>query len=72
MAAAEVERVDSQAGTPADLTMDVADLGAIYLGGVRASTLATAGRIEAASPGAAALADRVFAAERVPYCMTRF
>jgi len=76
VAAAEVGRLDVSGGAPADgaadLTLDVAELGALYLGGVRASTLAAAGRIEAASPDALTLADRMFAPERAPYCMTRF
>jgi predicted acetyltransferase len=55
-----------------DLTMAVPELGAVYLGGVRPSTLAAAGRIGVASPSALSLADRMFAAERVPYCSTQF
>jgi predicted acetyltransferase len=56
----------------ADLAMDVADLGAIYLGGARPSTLGAAGRIVEVVAGALAAADRMFAAERVPFCLTHF
>lgn len=55
-----------------DLTLDVADLGAIYLGGVRPTTLAHAGRIEERVPGALTRADALFAAETIPWCGTGF
>jgi predicted acetyltransferase len=56
----------------ADLALGVADLGAAFLGGVRFSTLAAAGRVEERSPGALARADALFAAEAVPYSGTPF
>jgi predicted acetyltransferase len=56
----------------ADLALGVADLGAAFLGGVRFSTLAAAGRVEEGSPGALARADALFAAEAVPYSGTPF
>jgi predicted acetyltransferase len=56
----------------ADLRLDVADLGATYLGGVRFSTLARAGRVVELSPGALARADALFAAEPLPWCATDF
>jgi predicted acetyltransferase len=56
----------------ADLALGVAELGAAFLGGVRFSTLAAAGRVEERSPGALARADALFAAEVVPYCGTPF
>ena len=57
---------------PADLTLDVGDLAAAYLGGTRFLTLASAGRLEASSPGAAARADTMFAASPAPWCPTHF
>lgn len=57
---------------PADLEMDVADLGSIYLGGVTATELARAGRIAERRPGALAEADRLFASSVAPFCLTRF
>jgi predicted acetyltransferase len=56
----------------ADLALDVADLGAAYLGGVRFSTLAQAGRVEERTSGALARADTLFASDPAPYCATPF
>jgi predicted acetyltransferase len=55
-----------------DLALDVADLGAVYLGDVRPSTLARAGRITEHDSGALERADAMFAAERAPFAMTWF
>lgn len=55
-----------------DLTLDVSDLGAAYLGGVRFGTLARAGRVEQRTPGALAQADALFACEPAPWCATPF
>ena len=57
---------------PADLALDVADLGAIYLGGVTATELARAGRITEHRPGALTEADRLFKTSVAPFCITRF
>ena len=50
----------------ADLTLSAADLGALYLGGVPASTLAAAGRVTELMTGAVARADRFFLAHPHP------
>ncbi|MET0628775.1 MAG: GNAT family N-acetyltransferase [Acidimicrobiia bacterium] len=55
-----------------DLTMSVADLGALYLGGVDVTTLTRAGRVEERTNGAAARADRFFASHPAPWCSTHF
>ncbi|GGS88524.1 UPF0256 protein [Streptomyces tanashiensis] len=55
-----------------DLSLDVRDLGAVYLGGTAPSTLVRAGHIRAHRPGAAALADALFRGERVPHCLHWF
>ncbi|MFF2149686.1 GNAT family N-acetyltransferase [Kitasatospora sp. NPDC058190] len=55
-----------------DLSLDVRDLGSIYLGGTAPSTLVRAGHIRAHRPGAAALADALFSAERAPHCLHWF
>ncbi|MEV7180209.1 GNAT family N-acetyltransferase [Kitasatospora sp. NPDC093679] len=55
-----------------DLSLDVGDLGSIYLGGTAPSTLVRAGHVRAHRPGAAALADVLFAAERSPHCLHWF
>lgn len=55
-----------------DLSLDVADLGSIYLGAVCPVTLQAAGRIREHTPGAALLARNMFAVERAPHCLTHF
>ncbi|ALV37340.1 GNAT family N-acetyltransferase [Streptomyces sp. CdTB01] len=55
-----------------DLSLDVGDLGSVYLGGTAPSTLVRAGHVRAHRPGAAALADAFFAAERTPHCLHWF
>ncbi|MFC0623618.1 GNAT family N-acetyltransferase [Kribbella deserti] len=55
-----------------DLSLDVSDLGSIYLGGTTPSTLVRAGHIAAHHQGAAALADALFRTERVPHCLHWF
>ncbi|MFI9360173.1 GNAT family N-acetyltransferase [Kitasatospora sp. NPDC053057] len=55
-----------------DLSLDVRDLGSIYLGGTAPSTLVRAGHIRAHRPEAAALADALFRAERPPHCLHWF
>ncbi|HWC84624.1 MAG TPA: GNAT family N-acetyltransferase [Pseudonocardiaceae bacterium] len=59
-------------GREPDLSLDVGDLGSIYLGGTMPSTLVRAGHIGAHRPGAAALADDLFRAERPPHCVHHF
>ena len=65
---AESRRTDEAA----DLSLEVADLGAIYLGGVPATDLARAGRIVEEKDGALLRADVMFAWDRAPYCGTMF
>lgn len=55
-----------------DLSLDVSDLGSVYLGGTAPSTLVRAGHIRAHRPGAAALADALFRGERSPHCLHWF
>lgn len=55
-----------------DLALDVRDLGSVYLGGTAPSTLVRAGHVRAHRPGAAALADALFRAERSPHCLHWF
>jgi predicted acetyltransferase len=55
-----------------DLSLSLADLGAIYLGGVKPSSLAAAGRITEMSPGALGRADAAFASPVAPFCSTDF
>lgn len=60
-----VARVDDAAGSPADITIGVSSLSAMFLGGVRATTLHAAGLIEADETAVRTL-DRAFAAFPAP------
>jgi predicted acetyltransferase len=55
-----------------DLSLDVSDLGSIYLGGTAPSTLVRAGHIRAHHPAAATRADNLFRGERPPHCLHWF
>lgn len=65
---AEVTRTDAAP----DLELDVVDLGAIFLGGTRPSTLAAAGRIRQLTEGAVSRATAAFATDREPACLEEF
>ena len=56
----------------ADLTIDVADLGALSLGGGSCRHLVRAGRVVERTEGAAARADAAFATYPQPFCPTKF
>lgn len=56
----------------ADLEVDVADLGAAYLGRSRFAALAGVGRVRELSPWAASRADAVFSWPVEPWCPTEF
>ncbi|HWE64805.1 MAG TPA: GNAT family N-acetyltransferase [Chloroflexota bacterium] len=56
----------------ADLHLSIADLGAVYLGGVAFSTLAQAGRVQELAPGALSRADAMFACQPAPWATTDF
>lgn len=53
-----------------DLSLDVRDLGSLYLGGSGPSTLVGAGHVEA--HGSTAGADALFRTERPPHCLHWF
>lgn len=59
-------------GREPDLSLDMSDLGSVYLGGTAPSTLVRAGHVRAHHPGAAVLADALFRAERTPHCLHWF
>jgi predicted acetyltransferase len=67
---------DGAACTPTtdepDLALGVTELGALYLGGVSATTLARAGRVEERAAGALRAADAFFASTPAPWCCTPF
>ncbi len=56
----------------ADLALSVADLGAVYLGGVSFRTLWHAGRIRADDPETIQRGDALFATESQPWCTVEF
>ncbi len=66
------EAVCRRTDQSADLALDVADLGAAYLGGVRFSTLARAGLVAELTPGALLRADALFDTTPAPFCCTGF
>ncbi|MFF5846870.1 GNAT family N-acetyltransferase [Streptomyces massasporeus] len=55
-----------------DLSLDVRDLGSVYLGGTTPGTLVHAGHIRAHRPDAATLADALFRSDRAPHCLHWF
>lgn len=57
---------------PPDLTLDVAELGSLVLGGGSARRLARVGRIQEDVPGAAEVVDALFGVDPLPWCPTRF
>ncbi|UOX92707.1 GNAT family N-acetyltransferase [Amycolatopsis sp. FBCC-B4732] len=59
-------------GRDPDLSLDVSDLGSIYLGGTTPGTLVRAGHVEAHHPAAAGAADALFRTERAPHCLHWF
>ena len=56
----------------ADIALDANDLGALYLGGLRATALALAGRVVELRGGGLAVADRLFEAGAQPWCPQEF
>jgi predicted acetyltransferase len=55
-----------------DLALDIADVGAAYLGGASLVSLARAERVAELTPGALLRADLMFAASPPPICTTHF
>ena len=55
-----------------DLSLNVRELGAIYLGGVSPASLRHAGLVTEQTPGAVARAAAAFAWDRLPYCNDYF
>jgi predicted acetyltransferase len=63
---------DKAHGAPSDVSMDMAALGSLYLGGVRADTLARTGQVTAQSRDAIDVLDALLAHREQPYCITHF
>ena len=68
----EATLTNASDGQSPELTLDVAELGSIYLGAVCPVTLTAAGRITEKTPGAALKARQMFAVERSTHCRTHF
>jgi predicted acetyltransferase len=64
----EAQRTDAAA----ELALDVAELGAVYLGGFTFAQLARAGKVEELREGALERADAVFRTTRQPWCPELF
>jgi hypothetical protein len=62
----------ARAGAAADLELDVAELGAVLLGGVSPAVLGRAGRIAERRPDALARFTRFVASDPPPLCTTHF
>jgi predicted acetyltransferase len=58
----------AQTDEDADLALDVADLGSVYMGGFTFGELAAAGRVEEVRDGALTRADDVFGIDVRPWC----
>ncbi|SDT43088.1 Predicted acetyltransferase [Friedmanniella luteola] len=65
---ASVQRVD----TPADVELDVRELGTLYLGGTPAAELHRAGLLHERTPGAVAALSLGFSWSRKPFCRDYF
>ncbi|GAB3285991.1 GNAT family N-acetyltransferase [Sinomonas notoginsengisoli] len=72
--AARIERLSDDDSVADDLTMNIAELSSVYVGGVSPVTLAEAGRIRAGegAAGAALTLERMLAVERPAHCFTHF
>lgn len=55
-----------------DVALDVADLGAVYLGGTSPAVLHRAGVLEERTPGAVARMTSAFGWSRLPFCLDFF
>ncbi|MDY7099594.1 MAG: sterol carrier protein domain-containing protein, partial [Actinomycetota bacterium] len=64
-------RTDSNADEPADVSIGVAELGSLWLGGVRPSTIAAADRLDA-DPATRRRLDLLFSWDEAPFCPAEF
>jgi predicted acetyltransferase len=62
----------STAGRRPDVSLDVRDLAAIYLGGTPLTALHTAGLVQQRTPGSVAAVAAAFSTPRPPYCPDYF
>ncbi|TNU74078.1 GNAT family N-acetyltransferase [Miniimonas arenae] len=69
---ARVTRLADGDPTPSGLALDVAELGAAYLGGIGLASLVAAGLVREVTPGAGAAAAAAFGWPLAPVCMADF
>ena len=67
LADASESSVTKTVGSP-DLTLEIADLGAVYLGGWTFAELERAGRLQASASDVVERADALFRVDRAPWC----
>ncbi len=70
-----ITALESDVGVPdatAELTLGVSELGALYVGGMSAATLARAGRLTEVQPGSAIAFDAAFRSPTTPWLSTWF
>jgi predicted acetyltransferase len=65
---ATVQRVSDEP----DVALDIAAVGAVFLGGTKLSTLASAQRVRELTPGTVTALSHAFAGERDPHCPEEF
>lgn len=65
------EKVE-ETSDPPELQLDVAEAGAVYLGGTSVSELVAVGRVEERTPGAAHRADVLLGVQPAPWCGSFF
>ena len=63
---------DNAKNATSNVSMDISALGSLYLGGVRADTLARTGQVVSKSPAALDMLDTLLAHKERPYCITHF
>jgi predicted acetyltransferase len=63
--------VERTTGDP-DFVLDITELGAVFLGGIRLTGLAAAGRVTEIVPGTALRASRAFLGDHAPHCLEVF
>ncbi|SEE48949.1 Predicted acetyltransferase [Arthrobacter alpinus] len=68
----KVDESETAAGNEPELSLGVAELSSLYLGGVSAQTLVAAGRVHEHHAGAATRFDALFRPAQSPHCLTHF
>lgn len=67
-----IAEIEAAGGAPADVAMDVGDLGALSLGAHPVGAAVASGRVEVSSPAALRTLQRLLTSERAPVSRTPF